>query len=452
MEITGELAHRLAVARLRASGNSLRPLLDDHAEDDGGPIREEAAGPREIVEAAKSAPVPNLSHARWRTTSLFSGCGGLDLGFHWEGFRTERAYDFNRTANLTFNRNVAPVARLADLSICAPPVDGSDVLLAGAPCQGFSTAGKRDLDDPRNALLMRAANLALTSRPRVVVMENVPAAMSGQHGRLWLTVEDMLRWYGYNVRRFVAVGHESGIAQRRSRLFMICWYGSDCVRIEPDPLPPPTLRQVLDGVASTLDHDPAPLRSGSRELAIASRIPPGAKLCNVRISERSVHTWDVPEVFGAVTDREREVLVAIVRLRRRARRRDYGDGDPVLPSAVAEHLGRNVTRDLSRLVEAKYVRRIPPYVELTHTYNGKFRRLDWDAPSPTVDTHFGDPALFLHPDEDRGLTPREAARIQGFPDDFSFQGSRRDRFRLIGNAVPPPMAARLGRFVREALL
>jgi DNA (cytosine-5)-methyltransferase 1 len=409
-------------------------------------------GAEKILDAAKAVPAPKLNHAQWRTTSLFSGCGGLDLGFHREGFRTERAYDVDRTANLTFNRNVAPVARLADLSTCAPPIDGADILLAGAPCQGFSTVGKRDLDDPRNALLMRAASLALAARPRIVLMENVPAAISGAHGRLWTTVEDMLRWYGYNVRRFVAIGHESGIAQRRSRLFMICWRGSDCIRIEPDPLLPPTLRQVLDGVASVPDHDPSPLRSGSRELAIASRIPPGAKLCNVRISERTVHTWDVPDVFGAVSDREREVLVAIVRLRRRARRRDHGDGDPVLPSTVAGHLHRNVARDLARLLELGYLRRIPPYVDLTHTYNGKFRRLAWNAPSPTVDTHFGDPALFLHPDEDRGLTPREAARIQGFPDDFSLKGSRRDRFRLVGNAVPPPMAARLARFVREALL
>jgi DNA (cytosine-5)-methyltransferase 1 len=409
-------------------------------------------GAETILEAAKPVPSPHRDHAQWRTASLFSGCGGLDLGFHWEGFRTERAYDFNRMANLTFNRNVAPVARLADLSTCAPPIGGCDVLLAGAPCQGFSTVGKRDLDDPRNALLMRAANLALASRPRIVLMENVPAAISGTHSRLWTTVEDMLRWYGYNVRRFVAVGNESGIAQRRSRLFMICWHGSDCIRMEPDPLPAPTLRQVLDGIASVPDHDPAPLRSGSRELAIASHIPPGAKLCNVRISERAVHTWDVPDVFGPVSDHEREVLVAIVRLRRRARRRNYGDGDPVLPSTVAEHLRRDATSDLARLVEAGYLRRIPPFVELTHTYNGKFRRLDWNAPSPTVDTHFGDPALFLHPDEDRGLTPREAARIQGFPDEFSLTGSRRERFRLVGNAVPPPMAARLARFVRQALL
>jgi DNA (cytosine-5)-methyltransferase 1 len=145
-------------------------------------------------------------------------------------------------------------------------------------------------------------------------------------------------------------------------------------------------------------------------------------------------------------------LIAIVRLRRRARRRNFGDADPVLPAQIDDYLGRSTADELGRLVDIGYLRWISPHIDLTHTYNGKYRRLAWQAPSPTVDTHFGDPRLFLHPDEQRSLSSREAARIQGFPDDFFLSGSRRDQFRMVGNAVPPPMARRIARFVRAALM
>jgi DNA (cytosine-5)-methyltransferase 1 len=155
-------------------------------------------------------------------------------------------------------------------------------------------------------------------------------------------------------------------------------------------------------------------------------------------------------VFGAVTPREKEVLTALVKLRRRDRRRSYGDADPVLPATIIRHLGRRCTRDINNLVGLGYLRWIDKYVDLQHTYNGKFRRLSLNGASPTVDTHFGEPSLFLHPQQNRGLTPREAARIQGFPDTFQLNCSRPKSFKMIGNAVPPPMARRIARFIKNA--
>jgi len=325
-------------------------------------------------------------------------------------------------------------------------------MLAGAPCQGFSTIGKRSVDDPRNGLVMRAARIAVAARPRVLVMENVPAALSGMHGRIWAEAEALLCSAGYNVRRYVAEGIDSGVPQRRRRLFMICWQGSDCVRVEPDVVAGPGLLEALSGLEHNLDHDPLPLPPGSRDAIIAEAIPPGSKLCNVRISDAALPTWSLPGIFGETTPSQRELLIAVVRLRRRDRRRDFGDADPVLPCQVANYLNRPVDADIAQLIAVGYLRDLAPYVDITHTYNGKFRRLDWRMPAPTVDTHFGDPRLFLHPKENRGLTPRETARIQGFPDSFAFIGGRRERFRLIGNAVPPPMAARIAAFVRCALM
>ena len=90
-------------------------------------------------------------------------------------------------------------------------------------------------------------------------------------------------------------------------------------------------------------------------------------------------------------------------------------------------------------------------MDLSHTFNGKYRRLSWDHPAPTVDTRFGDPKYYLHPEEQRGLSVREAARIQGFPDDFVFAGSKAAQFRMVGNAVPPPLAKQLAEAIREYL-
>lgn len=395
--------------------------------------------------------IPAASTAHWRALSLFSGGGGLDLGFLNEGVTADVALDLSKAAVQSYNRNLAPVARVADLTEYTPG-DRADVILAGAPCQGFSTVGKRLEHDPRNALLGRIAEVAKQVRPRVVVVENVPAALSGTLRVHWLALERALAGYGYNVRRIELRGEESGLAQRRRRIFMICWKGSDCLRLDLPIWAAPTLRSVLSGVEALADHQPRVLAPGSVDALVARRIAAGQKLCNVRSSLRAIATWDVPEVFGETTQSEKELLRAVSRLRRRNRRRRFGDGDPVARDVLDRELGCPCARDVERLVEVGYLRLVDDFVELRHTYNGKYRRLDWHDLSPTVDTHFGRPALFLHPDEDRGLSPREAARIQGFPDAYVLTGNLSEQFATVGNAVPPPMASRIAAFVREAIL
>ena len=107
---------------------------------------------------------------------------------------------------------------------------------------------------------------------------------------------------------------------------------------------------------------------------------------------------------------------------------------------------------IKRLHAGDYLRKIGQRVDLSHTVNGKYRRLDWEHLAPAVDTRFGEPRYYLHPEEHRGLSEREAARIQGFPDDFEFSGSRAAQFRMVGNAVPPPLAQQLAIVIRDQLL
>jgi len=286
-----------------------------------------------------------------------------------------------------------------------------------------------------------------------VIIENVRGVLAGNQRRYWDGLLSLLRDAGYRASQFVCDAASLGTSQTRRRVVLVAWLTDR----QPDFALPVARRLNLSESIGDMpkdlpNHQPEHLPSGSRLAKIAQRIRPGQKLSNVRSSPRAVHTWDIPEVFGRTTREERVVLEALMRLRRRLRVRRGGDADPVACSAIGSYLGFPVGGILMRLQARGYVRKVGRSYDLTHTFNGKFRRLHWDMPSPTVDTRFGDPRLFLHPDEDRGLTVREAARIQGFDDAFVFGGSRQDQYRLIGNAVPPPVARRLAAYVRHAIL
>ena len=166
----------------------------------------------------------------------------------------------------------------------------------------------------------------------------------------------------------------------------------------------------------------------------------------------SVPTWDVPEVFGEVTQREKHILELIRKLRRQIRLRPTGDADPVSSDDIADAVNWNPIPAIGKLEAKGYLKVIDGRYDFTHAFNGKVRRLSFDQPSPAVDTRFGEPRYFLHPAEARGLSVREAARIQGFPDSFVFNGTRSQQYRLVGNAVPPPIGLWLAREIMEKLL
>jgi DNA (cytosine-5)-methyltransferase 1 len=107
---------------------------------------------------------------------------------------------------------------------------------------------------------------------------------------------------------------------------------------------------------------------------------------------------------------------------------------------------------IEALIKRGYLCKKGRGIDLTHSFNGWYRRLDGMGFSPTVDTHFGRPRYLLHPTENRGLTVREAARLQTFPDDFIFEGTEAEQYRMIGNAVPPKMAEVIARFIDKSLL
>jgi len=390
---------------------------------------------------------------------LFSGCGGFSWGLQQAGFRPAMAIDWDDDAVATYRRNFSAVRVIQrDLQ----QVTRDDVLTAlarhpptlvvsGSPCQGFSTAGRRDPTDPRNSLLLTAGKLAISLKPTVFIAENVAGVIAGTHRRHWDELHALLRSAGYKTSDFRCDASNHGVPQIRRRMLMIAWRSRTEVNFLLPSLPRVTLFDAISNINGAANHQPRELDPSSTVGRIAMHIAPGQKLCNVRGGNRAVPTWQVPDVFGHTTIAERRVLITLRALRRKYRIRQHGDADPVTQSQLSKHVKHNAAFLLNSLIRKGFVRKIGRRFDLTHTFNGKFRRLRWNEPSLTVDTRFGQPRYFLHPDEPRGFTVREAARIQGFPDGFEFTGSERAHYRMIGNAVPPPVAAHIARVLQHVL-
>ena len=406
------------------------------------------------MSGVKASRVPRAPTA----LSLFSGCGGFDLGFREALFSIEGAYDIDSLAIANYRANVTSDGTVWDLSNATLPdsCESVDVLLAGSPCQGFSTIGKRDLADPRNALLSATGEIARTLRPKVVVAENVPGVLAGAHRQYWDALVDTLQAQGYQVQTVILTASDYGIPQRRRRAFLLAW--NTGVKVDVPAIlaslesPTPTLGELLDQIRVGADnHLPRPLATGSVDLMISRMIAQGQKLCDVRDGEASIHTWDIPEVFGKTTPEEREILQRLMKLRRQRRVRNFGDADPVPVEILTKEFGENTTSTLAILEDKKFIRLKDNLVDLKHTFNGKYRRLTNSGVSFTVDTNFGNARYFLHPNENRGFTVREAAKIQGFPDNYVFSGPERAQFKMIGNAVPPPLAFAVAKLTRRLL-
>jgi site-specific DNA-cytosine methylase len=165
------------------------------------------------------------------TIDLFSGSGGLTLGFQWAGFQTIAANDFFLDAANTYQRNFPDVkyvfGDITDEKIktqFSEFIDNStpiDIVMGGPPCQGFSTAGKRMIDDPRNALYKEFVGIVDVVKPKLFVMENVEGILSLNNGETFSEIKETFRNLGYDVVGKKLVATNFGVPQKRKRVFII---------------------------------------------------------------------------------------------------------------------------------------------------------------------------------------------------------------------------------------
>lgn len=344
---------------------------------------------------------------------LFSGAGGLSVGFEWLSdydFKSVWANDFNKYAVKTYNHNFGEICRHGDIvdlleepDIEIPP---ADIVIGGPPCQGFSLLNKKRADDPRKKLWIPFMNIVDRSQSRIFVMENVPQLLDSLE---YKEIEQWSQDRGFQLWSGVLIAANYGVPQIRKRAFIV---GSKDInpsrffappKSHFDPRKRPDQLTVLGGAYRL---DAAPWRTVSDAIR------------------------DLPMPLGT----------------------EIREDDPPLDL----HFGRNPTEKsraryraipeegMNRFDLQRNALELTPDCWINKKSGGTdlFGRLWWDRPAFTIRTEFFKPekGRYLHPEQHRPITHREAARFQTFPDQFRFTGSKIEIARQIGNAVPPLLA------------
>ncbi|MBN1448302.1 MAG: DNA cytosine methyltransferase [Bacteroidetes bacterium] len=356
---------------------------------------------------------------RFRLIDLFSGAGGMTLGFSarmGHAFDPIWANDFNRESVETYNANFGEHCVLGDIvDILQNPsflVPNADVVIGGPPCQGFSLLNKNREGDPRKQLWRPFLEVVKRSGAEVFVIENVPQILgSFEHGEIL----GMAIGMGFKTQQAVLSAADFGVPQNRKRAFII---GSK--RLDPKVVFPP------------LKSHYEPSRNG-----VQIAIPDGNGNGYMKEAEpwRTVRDAisDLPPPEGTTLRDENPPLNL------------HFGRTPTEKSIARYHAipeeGMNrfdLQRIAPELTPECWIRKEKGGTDL-------FGRLWWDRPAFTIRTEFYKPekGRYLHPSQHRPITHREAARLQSFPDDFVFRGSKIEIARQIGNAVPPLLAARI---------
>jgi DNA (cytosine-5)-methyltransferase 1 len=378
---------------------------------------------------------------------LFCGCGGFTLGMQRAGFRCLAAIDFNPEAVATLRANLPEVTHALerDLTRFRPDqlkavigAERVDVIVGGPPCQGFSTARQRDganhgqsrfIDDPRRHLYREFLRYVGFFQPRVFVMENVLGLRSAAGGEYFTRVQAEGRALGYRVHSQIEDAWELGVPQKRRRQLVI-GVRHDLPGYFLPELKPAPRAEPRTWLGAALGDLPI-LRAGGGE------------------DERDYDLARRAEHLKNQGNTARNYLFKVLEISRASRltnhvARPHSDRD-LRDFALLREGENSATAMRDRGVEFEF-----PYDK--SSFKDRYTRQSRWHPCSTIVAHLSkDGLMFIHPTQNRSLTPREAARIQSFPDWFRFPPARTQSFRLIGNAVPPLIGEAVGLEVRGFL-
>ena len=345
-----------------------------------------------------------MAKPKYTFIDLFSGAGGMSTGFEMAGFEPLLAIDNWQDSLDTYLYNHPEAQTLcADLSnIDIPKVakqynlKNVDVIIGGPPCQGFSIAGKRIVDDIRNKLYKSFVAFVKYFSPRVFVMENVPNILSIGDGAVRESILVDFRELGYNVEYKVLTASDYGVPQNRRRAIFV---GQKVGRYT---FPAPSVDRKVTAEQAISDLPEQSVKDGSA-YPVAS--------------QSEYQTW--------------------------ARKGAKG----LFNHEATEHNDR--TKEIIAMVpDGGNYKDLPAELQSTRKVHIAWTRLCSQKPSFTIDTghrhHF-------HYSFNRIPTVRECARIQSFPDDYVFMKSRTSQYKQVGNAVPPLMARAIALNVKESL-
>ncbi len=335
---------------------------------------------------------------------LFSGAGGLSRGAEMAGIQVAVAIEQNKYAVETFEYNhtetkviLADVRDIdvSELSICNP-----FIVFGGPPCQGFSKSNTitRNTKNPKNSLFEEFVRLVNELQPKWFLFENVEGIISFNKGKTVERMKEMFENIGYsNIVSKVLWADDYGVPQRRNRFFMV---GNNQNIIFNFPEPELTKVTVSEAIS-----DLPSLKNGDKIEKMPYKKIAHKKLSNYAKKMRKKSKFATQNIVSRNQDYVLERYKYI----------KQGENWRVIP----EHLMKN-------------------YKDKSRCHSGIYKRLDANKPSVVIANYRKN--MLIHPFEDRGLSIREAARLQSFPDDFIFKGTIMYQQQQIGNAVPPLLA------------
>lgn len=376
---------------------------------------------------------------------LFCGCGGFSLGMQRAGFKILAAIDFNSEAVQTFKANFSKdtLALCKDLTKFTPDklaaklgINQVDVIVGGPPCQGFSTVrqvdaanhGSRVKRDKRRYLFRCFLDYVAAFRPRVFVMENVLGMQSAAKGKFFTLVQVEARKLGYRVHAQVEEAWKLGAPQKRRRQLVV------------------GVRNDVPGYFPT-ELKPTTRASGSPTLWDAIGDLPGLEAGEGL--EARQYDLDLRRDFltyrGEIAKNFLQNVLEIDKATELTAHRARPHSERDLRDFVRLREGETGDQAIARGEKMEF-----PYDR--SVFLDRYTRQHRDRLCSTIVAHLSkDGLMFIHPTQNRSLTPREAARVQTFPDWFQFPTARTHQFRIIGNAVPPLIAEAVGCEIKDFL-
>lgn len=332
---------------------------------------------------------------------LFSGVGGLSLGFEQAGFNTIVANEYDESIANSYMKN-HPNTKVIVGDITSLNLENEflsykgkvDVIIGGPPCQGYSQKGSRkSINDERNFLFKYFVQVVELVSPTYFVMENVPNLLTSEGGYFKQELTDLFSNLGYSLAMQIVDASKFGIPQRRRRAIIVGKKGTTPVDFQIEESSPVTIWDAISDLAflnsgegaEIQDYPSQPLSSYQKEIRGHSK-----KLHNHKATKHSKIALERLELIPENSGKE---------------------------SLPVEHLTKSI-------------------------YSGTWERMRKDEQAVTITTRFDTPSSgkFTHPFLNRAITVREAARLQSFPDDFIFYGSKTSQMKQVGNAVPPKLS------------
>jgi DNA (cytosine-5)-methyltransferase 1 len=390
---------------------------------------------------------------KYIVVGLFSGCGGLDLGFINSGFDVVWANDFFKEAVETYKNNIGNHIVLGDITkIPSSEIPNDfDVLLGGFPCQGFSIANiKRSMKDERNFLYKEMLRIIKDKQPKYFVAENVKGLLSMQKGKVIEMIIKDFQEIGYDVDYKLLKASEYGVPQHRERVFII---GNRLGLKNPFPkkthgededlLPFVSTQEAVGFLSDVRIRDKSFKLNGHKIINHKARTNVhdqfwGRKykvnqhdICDYLKFWRSKSGWStkrVDEHFGYAHTAGHWF------------RKDNNSGSIPNPSDWWE---------LKKILgfDDKYDKQVTELELKPITFEQSLRINNWETPSDTI-TATGPE---IHPNKERRMSVRECALIQSFPMDFEFVGSLGNMYKQIGNAVPVLLAQKVAEGIKKEL-